>query len=48
MEWIQLSGCAIIKDEKLLLLWRGKQGHYGFPGGKVNVEVFCKKYVQGN
>lgn len=35
MEQIQLSGCAIIEDGKLLLLWRKKHGHYEFPGGKV-------------
>ena len=32
---IQLSGCAIIDDGKLLLIWKRKQGHYEFPGGKV-------------
>lgn len=35
MEPIQLSGCAIIKNKKLLLLWKRNQDHYEFPGGKV-------------
>ncbi|MBI2151303.1 NUDIX hydrolase [Candidatus Woesearchaeota archaeon] len=32
---IQLSGCAIINDDKLLLLWKKKHKHYEFPGGKI-------------
>jgi 8-oxo-dGTP diphosphatase len=32
---IQLSGCAIIKDAKLLLLEKINEGHLEFPGGKV-------------
>ena len=32
---IEISGCAIIEDGKLLLLWKIKQKHYEFPGGKV-------------
>src|SRR3989338_4641651 len=35
MKKIQLSGCAIINEEKLLVLWKKKHGHYEFPGGKV-------------
>ena len=35
MERIQLSGCAIINGDKLLLIWKRKHGHYEFPGGKV-------------
>jgi 8-oxo-dGTP diphosphatase len=35
MNKIQLSGSAIIKEGKLLLLFRKKHGHYEFPGGKV-------------
>jgi len=35
MNLIELSGCAIIQDEKLLLLWKIKEQHYEFPGGKV-------------
>ncbi len=31
----ELSGCAIIEDDKLLLIWKIKHGHYEFPGGKV-------------
>lgn len=30
-----LSGCAIIKDDCLLLLFKRKRQHYEFPGGKV-------------
>ncbi len=37
MDRIQLSGCAIIDDGKLLVLWKKKHGHYEFPGGKVEV-----------
>jgi 8-oxo-dGTP diphosphatase len=32
---IELAGCVIIKDEKLLLLHKLKENHYEFPGGKV-------------
>lgn len=32
---IQLSGCVIIKEEKILLLWKKKHNHYELPGGKV-------------
>jgi 8-oxo-dGTP pyrophosphatase MutT (NUDIX family) len=32
---INLSGCAIIENNKLLLLWKIKHQHYEFPGGKV-------------
>ncbi len=35
MDTIQLSGCAIIDDAKLLLIWKKKHNHYEFPGGKV-------------
>ena len=35
MKRIQLSGCAIIKEGKLLLIWKKKHNHYEFPGGKV-------------
>ena len=35
MDRIQLSGCAIIDDGKLLLIWKKKHDHYEFPGGKV-------------
>lgn len=31
----KLSGCAIIKDSKLLLLYRKDREHYEFPGGKI-------------
>ena len=37
MEMIQNSGCAIIDDGKLLVLWKINQGHYEFPGGKVSL-----------
>ena len=33
---IELCGCAIINEkEELLLLWKYKQQHYEFPGGKI-------------
>lgn len=35
MEKIELSGCAIIENGKLLLLWKRKHSHFEFPGGKV-------------
>ncbi|HNV97009.1 MAG TPA: NUDIX domain-containing protein [bacterium] len=35
MDKIILSGCAIIEDEKLLLLYKDKDDFYEFPGGKV-------------
>ena len=35
MKEIILSGCAIIEDEKLLLLHKFKDQRYEFPGGKV-------------
>lgn len=35
MKKIQLSGCAIIKNGKLLVLWKKRHGHYEFPGGRV-------------
>ncbi len=33
-----LSGCAIVEEEKLLVLFKIKHQHYEFPGGKVNPE----------
>lgn len=36
MEPIDLSACVIIKDDKVLLIWKIKHNHYEFPGGKVN------------
>jgi len=36
-EKIQLSGCAIIDKDKLLVLWKIKHLHYEFPGGKVKL-----------
>jgi len=35
MERIHLSGSAIIKDNKVLLLFKKKHSYYEFPGGKV-------------
>lgn len=35
MDRINLSGCAIIKNRKLLLLFKKKHQYYEFPGGKV-------------
>ena|SRR3990167_5574230 len=35
MNKTEVSGSAIIKDGKLLLIWKRKRGHYEFPGGKV-------------
>ncbi|MEF2174990.1 MAG: NUDIX domain-containing protein [Candidatus Absconditabacteria bacterium] len=37
MNKVQLSGCAIIKDGKLLLLFKKKHQHYEFPGGKLEI-----------
>ncbi len=36
MEIINLSGCVIIENDKLLLIWKNKHNHYEFPGGKVD------------
>lgn len=33
---IRLSGCAIIKEDKLLLLKKFKNSYYEFPGGKID------------
>ncbi|HNZ86538.1 MAG TPA: NUDIX domain-containing protein [bacterium] len=35
MDKIILSGCAIIEDEKLLLLYKDIDDYWEFPGGKV-------------
>lgn len=35
MKKISLAGCAIIKDNKILLLRRLKTGWYELPGGKI-------------
>src|SRR3989344_4894242 len=35
MQIIDLSGCAIIEEGKLLLLFKNKHKHYEFCGGKV-------------
>ena len=35
MDEIILSGCAIIEDEKLLLLFKEEGKYFEFPGGKV-------------
>lgn len=35
---MQLSGCLIFKDNKVLLLFRNDHKHYETPGGKVEVE----------
>lgn len=35
MKFIELSGAAIIKNNKLLLIRKIKEKHYEFPGGKV-------------
>jgi 8-oxo-dGTP diphosphatase len=35
MKQIILSGSAIIENNKLLLIYKKKHGHYEFPGGKV-------------
>lgn len=34
MKPINLSGCVILKDEKILLLYKKKRSHYELPGGK--------------
>ncbi|HIJ98617.1 TPA: NUDIX hydrolase [archaeon] len=35
MNIIELSGCVIIANGKLLVLWKNEHGHYELPGGKV-------------
>lgn len=36
MNPIEISGCAIIQEEKILLLWKINAQHYEFPGGKID------------
>jgi len=36
MHMKEIAGCAIIEDEKLLLLWKKKRNYYELPGGKPN------------
>ena len=36
MNRVLLSGCVIIEDGKLLVIWKIKHGHYELPGGKVD------------
>lgn len=33
-----LSGCLVIKDKKVLLLYKKNHEHYETPGGKVNLD----------
>ncbi|GIU69954.1 MAG: DNA mismatch repair protein MutT [Candidatus Woesearchaeota archaeon] len=33
----KISGCAIINDEKILLLHKKKKNYYEFPGGKIEL-----------
>ena len=33
---IEVAGCLIVKDGKLLVLWKRKRGHYELPGGKID------------
>ncbi len=35
MSRTELSGCAIIDLDRLILLWRTDRRHYEFPGGRV-------------
>ena len=35
MDRVQLSGCVIVENGKLLVIWKIKHGHYELPGGKV-------------
>ena len=35
MKRIELSGCVIIENEKLLLIFKKEHRHYELPGGKV-------------
>jgi 8-oxo-dGTP diphosphatase len=35
MESIELSGCLVLRDEKILLLYRKDKEHWEVPGGKV-------------
>ena len=34
---MKISGLAVIKNNKLLLLYKKKRNHYEFPGGKVDL-----------
>jgi 8-oxo-dGTP diphosphatase len=34
MEKTTISGCIILDDEKILLLWKNKRDYYELPGGK--------------
>jgi 8-oxo-dGTP diphosphatase len=34
---LNISGCVIIKEEKILLLYKTKRGYYELPGGKQDV-----------
>lgn len=43
MKETQLAGCAIIKNEKILLLWKINQEHYELPGGKVETKETLKE-----
>jgi 8-oxo-dGTP diphosphatase len=38
MDKMSLAGCAIIKENKILLIRRTKTGWYELPGGKIEVE----------
>lgn len=39
----KISGCAIIKDNKLFLLKKFKNNYYEFPGGKVSKDEDIKE-----
>jgi 8-oxo-dGTP diphosphatase len=34
-KYVQLSGCVIVDNGKILLLWKKKHNHYELPGGKT-------------
>jgi len=43
---INLAACAIIEDDKLLLIYKKKQCYWEFPGGKVKSESLQEAAVR--
>lgn len=46
MNKLTLAGCAIIKDEKILLLNRTKRNWYELPGGKIDPSESAEEAAQ--